>query len=103
MLNKIVNKHRQAASVIKTALINAGKAKHFICVSSNNKQWFGEPETTPANNQEYAIFICSSSGNNTEPYYETGGNLVEVVRTMIDAIKGKNSAKSDNQSEVAPF
>ena len=103
MLAQIVNKHRRAASVVKTALINAGKSEHSVCVSSNNKHWLGDPRVTPANNQEYAIFICSTSGTNTEPYYETGERLAEVVKKMINAIKGKKNAKSDDQSEIAPF
>jgi len=103
MLNQIVNKHRRAASVVKTVLINAGISQYSVCVNSNNKQWLGTPGITPANNQEYAIFIYCQNGTNTEPYFETGEKLVEVVRKMIDAIKGKNSTKSDNQSEIAPF
>ncbi len=103
MLVQLVNKQRQAARVVETALINAGIARHSVCVSSNNKQWLGEPEITPTNNQEYAIFIYSPSGSNTEPYFETGKSLVEVVRRTIDSIRGKNSAKSNEKLEVAPF
>jgi len=97
MLSQFVNKQRRAASVVKTVLISAGITGRSVCVQSDS--WFGEY----GRRENYAVFISAPIGSNTEPYYETGEKLVVVVRKMIDAIKGKNSAKSDNKPEIAPF
>ncbi len=97
MLNQIVNKHHRAANVVKTALISVGITGRSVCIQSDS--WLDEY----GRRENYAVFISAPIGSNIEPYYETGEKLVEVVRKMVDAIKGKSSAKSDDQSEVAPF
>jgi len=97
MLNQIINKQRRAASVVKTALLSAGISGRSVCVQSDS--WLD----TYGRRENYAVFISAPADTNIEPYYESGEKLVEVVRKMIDSIKGKNSAKSDDQSKIAPF
>lgn len=97
MLVQIVNKQRRAASVVKTALCSAGMTGRSVCVQSDS--WLDEY----GRRENYAVFISAPTGSDIEPYYETGEKLVEVVKKMIDSIKGKNSTKSDNYSEIAPF
>ncbi len=100
MLSHFVNKQRRAASVVKTALISAGISGRSVCVQSDS--WldnYGRRET-------YAVFVSAPLGSNIEPYFETGEKLVEVVRSMLDSIKGgktKNGTAPANQSETAPF
>jgi len=97
MLAQRVNKQRRAVSVVKTALISGGISGRSVCVQFDS--WMDEY----GRRENYAVFVSAPAGSNIEPYYETGEKLVEVVRKVIDSIRGKNSAKSDDQSEVAPF
>ena len=97
MLVQKVNKHRQAASVVKTALVSAGFYGRSVCIQSDS--WLDKC----GHHVNYAVFVSAPIGSNIEPYYETGEKLVEVVRSVIDSIRGKNSAKSDVNIEIAPF
>ncbi len=98
MLTQRFNKQRQAASVVKTALISVGINGRSVCVQSDS--WLGDY----GRREEYAVFVTAPNGANIEPYYETGSSIVEAVRKMIDSIKGKaNSTKNDDQSDLAPF
>ena len=97
MLVQKVNKHRQAASVVKTALVSAGFTSRSVCVQSDS--WLDKN----GHHVNYAVFVSAPIGSNIEPYYETGEKLVEVVRNVLDSIRGKDGARSNNQSEIAPF
>jgi len=97
MLVQIVDKQRRAVSVVKSALLSVGISGRSVCVQSDS--WLDEY----GRRENYAVFVSAPRGSNIEPYYETGTTIVEVVRKVIDSIRGKNSAKSNNQSEIAPF
>jgi hypothetical protein len=97
MLVNLVNKQRRAVSVVKTALLGVGITGRSICVHSDS--WLDQY----GRRENYAVFISAPIGSNTEPYYETGETLLEAVKKMVDSIRGKKNAKSENQSEIAPF
>jgi len=97
MLVQIVDKQRRAVSVVKTALLSVGISGRSVCVQSDS--WLDEY----GRRENYAVFVSAPRGSNIEPYYETGEKLVEVVRNVINSIRGKNSAKSDVNIEIAPF
>jgi len=98
MLAEIVNKQRRAVSVVKAALLSVGISGRSVSVGFDSWTYsFGQVE-------KFAVFVSGPAGADVEPYYETGGTIVEAVKNMIDSIKGKtNAAKSDDQSEKAPF
>jgi hypothetical protein len=98
MLVQLVEKQRRAVSVVKAALVGAGI--HDRRVSAGFDSW-----THPAGRDEsFAVFVSGPIGADIEPYYEKGETIVEAVRKMLDSIKGRtNSAKTDDQSEEAPF
>jgi len=97
MLVQIVDKQRRAVSVVKTALLSVGISGRSVCVQSDS--WMDEY----GRRENYAVFVSAPRGSNIEPYYETGTTIVEVVRKVIDSIRGKNGTNPDNQSELAPF
>lgn len=98
MLVQLVEKQRRAVSVVKAALVGAGI--HDRRVSVGFDSW-----THPAGREEsFAVFVSGPIGADIEPYYEKGKTIVEAVRNIIASIKGRaNSAKTDDQSEEAPF
>lgn len=90
MLAEIVDKQRRAVAVIKAALLRRGVSGRAVCVTADS---VGLVKT-------YAVFISSGIG---EPFFETGGSIAEAVSNTLNAIKGKYSAHSVDQTEVAPF
>lgn len=96
MLVQIVEKQRRATDVIKTALLSVGICGRSVCVTADSwADQYGRREN-------YAVFV--QSGGNDEPFYVTGKTIVEAVRNMINAIKGRmNDAGKSDQAEPAPF
>ncbi len=78
-------------------MLSVGISGRSVCVQSDS--WLDEY----GRRENYAVFVSAPSGSNIEPYYETGEKLVEVVSNVINSIRGKNSAKSDVNIEIAPF
>jgi len=103
MLVRLVDKHRRAVSVIKTALLGVGISGRSICIQTDS--WsYGVGDNR--NETKFAVFVSAPAGENKEPSLETGKTLVEAVKNTIISIKGgknKSSAKLEDQSKVAPF
>lgn len=98
MLVQLVDKQRRAVSVVKTALLGSGLGFRPVCVTADS--WVDQY----GRRENFAVFV--QSGDNEEPFYVTGGTLVEAVKNMIASIKGRineNGANPGNQSEKAPF
>lgn len=93
----LLDKQRRAVSVVKTALLGVGITGRSVCVTVDKWSYDHGVDGLKA-----AVFV--SSPNDEEPHFATGNTIVEAARNMIDSIKGRtNAAKSDDQSEVAPF
>ncbi|WAK04602.1 hypothetical protein [Methylobacter sp. YRD-M1] len=98
MLVQLVDKQRRAVSVVKTALLRIGITGRSVCVQADSWSY------PHGDNERYSVFVLAPIGVDVEPYYVTGKTIVEAVRNMIASIKGRaNSAKTDDQSEEAPF
>ncbi|MGJ0483519.1 MAG: hypothetical protein ACR65R_03160 [Methylomicrobium sp.] len=98
-MEDLFEKQRRAVRVVKTALDNAGVHDRDVCAGCGSE--------TPADCAEnFAVFVSAPLGADIEPYYETGKTMTEAVRKILATIKGHektNGAKTDDQSEVAPF
>ncbi len=90
-------KHRLAANVVKTALLGVGASGRSICVQTSS--W----SASHGDYDKHSVFVAAPDGTDIEPFYETGKSIVEAVRKTVASIKGANAAKSDDQSELAPF
>lgn len=98
MLVQLVDKQRRAVGVVKTALLGIGITGRSVCVHADSWSF------PHGDDERYSVFVSAPSGADVEPYYVTGQTIVEAVRKMIASIKGRaNSAKTDDQSEEAPF
>jgi hypothetical protein len=97
MLVQIVDKQRRAVSVVKTALNAAGLRDRTVCVTVDS--WFSEY----GKRDDYAVFVGSPLGVDAEPFYVTGGNIVEAVKKMLDFIKGRANDAKAVVSKIAPF
>jgi hypothetical protein len=98
-LVNLLEKQRRAVSVVRTALNSVGVHDRAVCAGCDS----GEPPSDSAEN--FAVFVSAPPGADIEPYYETGKTMTEAVRKILATIKGheKNGAKTDDQSEAAPF
>lgn len=98
MLIQLVDKQRRALEVVKTALVGSRLDLRSVCVTTNSRaDQYGRREN-------FAVFV--QSGDDEEPFYVTGGTIVEAVKNMLASIKGRineNGANPDDQSEKAPF
>ncbi len=97
MLVKIVDKQRQAVSVVKTALLSVGISGRSVCVQVSS--WID----SYGRREDYSVFVSAPDGADVEPFYVTGKTIVEAVKNMIDSIKGKKNDAKTEISEVAPF
>jgi hypothetical protein len=97
MLGQIVAKQRLAVDVVKTALLGAGIRNRSVCVTADS--W----SDAQGRRENYSVFVGSPLGVNEEPFYVTGGTIVEAVRKMVDSIKGRGNDAKPGNPEVAPF
>ena len=98
MLVQLVDKQRRAVSVVKAALLGVGISGRAVCV--NTASW----SASYGDSENCSVFVSAPAGSDIEPFYVTGETIVEAVKNMIGSIKGRaNAAKSDDQSEIAPF
>ncbi|MGZ4953904.1 MAG: hypothetical protein ACXV8Q_02235 [Methylobacter sp.] len=66
MLVQIVDKHRHAVNVIKTALLSVGITGRAVCVLIDN------PRDQNESGEHYSVFVSAPTGANIEPFYVTG-------------------------------
>jgi hypothetical protein len=93
----MLDKQRQAVSVVKTALLGAGISGRSVCVHTDSWAFpFGDRD-------HHFVFVSAPDGANIEPLYETGQTLAEAVRKAINSIKGRASDAKTEVSEIAPF
>ncbi|MGZ8187821.1 MAG: hypothetical protein ACXWTP_00230 [Methylosarcina sp.] len=98
MFVQLVEKQQRAVAVVRAALLGVGITDRQV--SAGYDSW-----THPSGHAEnFAVFVGAPAGTDIEPFYESGKSFVEAVKKMLASIKGRaNAAKSDDQSEVAPF
>jgi hypothetical protein len=99
-LANLLEKQRRAVSVVRTALDGIGVHDRAVCAGGDSEA----PSSEDVEN--FAVFVSAPPGADIEPYYETGTTLTEAVRKILATLKGhamKNGAKTDDQSEAAPF
>jgi len=98
MLVQIADKQRRAVSVVKTALASAGIHGRAVCVTVESWLDLGGQ----GRSEYYAVFVAAQSGMDVEPFFVTGGTIVEAVRNMIVSIKGRANGTTA-ESTAAPF
>jgi len=95
MLVQIVDKQRRGANVIKLALSNVGIKGRSICVNVASRKDSGI---------NVGVFVSAPEGADVEPFYVTGNTILEGVKNMLDAIKGRaENGAITNEFEIAPF